>query len=92
MDAYDQLERVDGPESFLKFVQLLIEDREREIGKPIDLCGRGANGWENHTIEDFLEAAAAWAKDSDFGARQGMSDESPWKRFAAFLWCGKIYE
>ncbi len=29
------------------------------------------SGWENHTIEDFLEAAVAWGKGSDalIGAR-----------------------
>ena len=47
---------------------------------------------QNITIEPFLEAACAWAEDTDFGARQDLSGASPWKKFAVFLYCGKIYE
>jgi hypothetical protein len=46
----------------------------------------------NHTIADFLDAAVSWAEDSSFGAQQGLIDAAPWKRFAVFLYCGKIYE
>lgn len=41
---------------------------------------RQATDWQNDCIEDFLDSAHAWA------------DASPWKRFAVFLYCGKIYE
>ncbi|MCR9116860.1 MAG: hypothetical protein NXI22_07895 [bacterium] len=89
---HEKLEAVDGPDTFLAFVRELIADREGETGQPTDLCGRGVNGWENHTIEDFLEAAMAWAEASDFGEQQDLRDASPWEKFATFLWCGKIYE
>jgi hypothetical protein len=58
----------------------------------IDDCGRGLAGWENHTIESFLEAAGSWAHATDFGFPQGLADASPWKKMAVFLYCGKIYE
>ena len=92
MEPYDLLEKVDGPDTFLAFVNELRSDRMSEVGRPIDAAGRGASGWENHTIEDFLEAALRWAEDSDFGARQDLKDASPWLLCATFLYCGKIYE
>ncbi|MBC3875094.1 DUF7660 family protein [Undibacterium flavidum] len=83
----------DGP-SFLAFVAELRSDRELEVQshKEVDDFGRGSNGWENHTIESFLEAASAWAESSDFGLKQGLSAANPWRQFAVFLYCGKIYE
>ncbi len=74
------LEQVQDPESFLRFVVALQEDRIDE------------EEWENATIQDFLGASIAWAKDSDWGARQGLSSESVWKQMAVFLYMGKVYE
>jgi len=78
---HKQLEAVDDEATFLAFVQALAVDRRND-----------AEHWENGTIEDFLEAANAWAEASDFGASQGLSAASPWRKFATFLYCGKIYE
>ncbi|MEM9345093.1 MAG: hypothetical protein AAGB26_00620 [Planctomycetota bacterium] len=86
------LELVDGPKSFLAFVRKLHEDRLSELSKETDPFGRGQNGWENHTIESFLEASIRWGEDSDMGASQDLADSSSWKRCAVFLYCGKIYE
>ena len=92
IELHEMIEEVNDEKSFLKFVEALTEDRSLEDSKSVDLCGRGSRGWENHSIEDFLEAAHAWAESTNVGASQGMSEDSPWKRFAAFLYCGKIYE
>ncbi len=81
MQLHEQLEAVTDEATFLEFVQALANDR-RADGKT----------WENDSIEDFLEAAGSWADDSGFGDRQGLSAASPWKKFAVFLYCGKIYE
>lgn len=90
------LEAVVDEASFLIFVTALRENRESEAAGQkitgIDPFGRGPNGWENHTIESFLNAAAAWAEDSEFGKRQGLGYANPWRKFAQFLYCGKIYE
>jgi len=81
MQLHEQLETVTDEATFLEFVRALAEDR------------RGNGGaWENDSIEDFLESAGNWAEDSEFGAKQGLSAASPWKKFAVFLYCGKIYE
>ncbi len=92
MELYELLETVDGPASFLEFVRALQADRISETKHATDMFGRGVSGWENHTIEDFLEAAIAWADSSKFGSNQGLSGASPWKMCAKFLYCGKIYE
>lgn len=81
MQLQEQLEAVTDEATFLEFVRALANDRRAE-GK----------AWQNDSIEDFLEAAGSWADDSGFGARQGLSAASPWKKFAVFLYCGKIYE
>ncbi|MFZ6687685.1 DUF7660 family protein [Undibacterium sp. SXout11W] len=92
MKLIEQLELVQDEASFLEFIRALKTDREAEGIKSDDLVGRGKNGWENHSIEDFLGAALSWAEDSNFGMNQGMDNAALWKRFAVFLYCGKIYE
>jgi hypothetical protein len=91
---YELLEAVTDGASFLAFVEELRSDRELEVQshKEVDNCGRGSNGWENHTIEDFLEAATAWAEASNFRTKEELSATTLWKKFADFLYCGKIYE
>lgn len=82
--------------SFFAFVRALIADRcaavvsERE--NPRSPYGPDAGGWESTSIEGFLEAALAWAEDSEMGTTQGLPHEPSWRTFAAFLYCGKIYE
>lgn len=78
---HEQLETVNDEATFLAFVQALAVDRLSD-----------AEHWENRSIEGFLEAASAWAEDSEFGSKQGLSAVSPWRKFATFLYCGKIYE
>lgn len=92
IELHELIEQVSDEKSFLKFVEALIEDRSLEDPKSVDAFGRGLRGWENHSIEAFLEAAHSWAESTNVGSTQGMSKDSPWKRFAAFLYCGKIYE
>ena len=86
---------VNDEESFLAFVRALEADRRLAAkGEPDDLHGYGAaRGWQNSTIEQFLESALAWAEDSRFGRSQGLADDaSTWQRLAVFLYAGKIYE
>ncbi|MGX9776718.1 DUF7660 family protein [Janthinobacterium aestuarii] len=81
MQLHEQLEEVTDEATFLEFVRALATDRRGN-----------AQAWENDSIEDFLEASSCWAEDSEFGSNQGISDVSFWKKFAAFLHCGKIDE
>jgi hypothetical protein len=89
-DLYEKLERVTDRQSFFDFVKALIEDREDEVAKeksnPSNSYGPGANGWENSTIESYLAAALAWAKDTQMGQTQGLTEELSWKSFAVLGW------
>ena len=78
---HERLEKVTDEETFLTFFQALIVHSRCD-----------AEHWEHKSIEDFLEAASAWAEDSAFGSQQGLSLTSPWRKFATFLYSGKIYE
>jgi hypothetical protein len=88
------LDQVSDRESFFRFVRALIADKEdsaaRERLSPSSPYGPTANGWENGTIEAYLDAALAWAESTNMG--QGLPAEPSWKSFADFLYCGKIYE
>ena len=92
----DLLERVNSEESLLTFIAALAKDRRdavvAEKDNPSSPYGPDAGGWENTSIEGFLEAAAAWAESTNFGLTQGLLPDNPWKRFAVFLYLGKIYE
>ncbi len=96
MELHEQAEAVHDSCTLLEFVRALIADRKDELRKelidPSSPHGRGANGWENGTIEAFLDAACSWAEASDFGRLQGLRDSNPWCQFAVFLYCGKICE
>ncbi len=93
MELIDYLNKVEDQNSFIVFVKALQADKEEENRKEIlsnPYC-HGWNGWENTTIEGFLESAIAWAEDSGFGDNIEKTDNL-WKKFAMFLYGGKIYE
>lgn len=96
MQLHEALDSVTDATSFLAFARLLAEDRRDEVQKvaanPSQPFGAGANGWENDTIEGFLGAAISWAEATNVGLSQGLASDNLWKRFAVFLYCGKIYE
>jgi hypothetical protein len=81
--------------SFLAFVRELAADQRlaANLEKQEPHRHGAPRGWQNATIEQFLEAAVSWAEDSDFGRRQELGpDASPWRHLAVFLYAGKIYE
>jgi hypothetical protein len=67
-DLDELLERVLDRDSFLAFVRGLVADRVAEAAKereqPSSAYGLRANGWENGTIEAYLDAALAWTEDN----------------------------
>lgn len=94
MEIYKFLEKVCDEQSFLDFLQILMNDRLEEVQKekvnPSSPYGPGANWWENNTIEGFLESTIAWAEDSKNG--ENKIEGNPWKRCAQILYMGKYYE
>ena len=95
-DLQSKLDAVRDEASFVAFVTALAADREEEVAKekasPSSPYGPGANGWENGTIEAFLDASAAWAAASTNGLKYYQKPENPWKRCADIIYMGKIYE
>ena len=95
MKLHEYLEQVTDQDSFLEFARALMADKADEDRKerehPSNPYSHGWNGWENNTIVGFLDSAIAWAVASRFGEKEG-SVENPWKKFALFLYGGKIYE
>ncbi len=94
-DLDNLVENVKDRESFLVFVMALVADREEAVKiekeKPSSPFGSDAKGWENSSIEHYLESAAAWAE--AWIGREGELPEKPsWKSFARFLYAGKYYE
>jgi hypothetical protein len=90
-DLNKLLEAVDSKETFIEFTQALkndkIDEEKKEKIYPSSPYGPGANGWENSSIEMFLDAMEAFAQDSH------LIDEQPsWKNFALLLYAGKFYE
>ncbi len=96
MELHDLLESVSDEQSFLRFVNALRKDRELDAAAekmmPSSPYGPTQCGWENVTIESFLESACAWAEDTGFGDSQNLGESTPWRKFATFLYLGKIYE
>ena len=95
MKLEDLLDRVKDHQTFLEFARALQADKadedQKENENPSEPFSPGWNGWENNTIAGFLEAAIAWAEDSDFGNKT-VKPDNLWKEFALFLYGGKIYE
>lgn len=83
VEISDLLNQVNDEQTFLRFARALMED---------GAVATEENGWQNSTISGFLESAIAWAEASDFGVSQGLQPSNPWRQFAVFLYCGKIYE
>ena len=88
---FEVLESVSDEPSFVRFVELLAADRDSADSLSLTVDGLKGD-WANQSIADFLKAATAWAKDSDFGERPGPKPTNPWRLFAQFLWAGRGYE
>jgi len=90
------LDTVVDEDTFIEFLSALEADwndeREKEKVKPSAKFGPGANGWENGTIGNFLEAAGRWAIDSKDGLEFYRKPSNTWRRAADILYMGKIYE
>ncbi len=95
-DLDSALDAVVDEDSFVRFLSALAADRADEVRKekaaPSSPYGPGANGWENGSIEQFLDAASSWAESSRNGLPRYNRPDNPWKRCADILFMGKIYE
>lgn len=95
-DLQSKLDMVCDEDTFISFLTALAADRADEVRKekmtPSSPYSAGTNGWENGSIESFLESAAAfgiaWKKNPT-----GLpATDNPWKRCARIIYAGKYYE
>lgn len=95
-DLYEALCVVHDEETFLQFLLALRDDREAsrmmEQASPSSRFEPDAKGWENTTIERFLETAVRWARDSMNGNPFYERPQNPWRRCADILFAAKGYE
>jgi hypothetical protein len=95
-ELFEALQSVCDEETFLQFMLALQEDREASIAqekiRPSSPYGPDARGWENTTIERFIEAAVRWARDSVNGNPFYTKPDNPWRRCADILYAAKAYE
>jgi hypothetical protein len=90
------LESVHDEGTFLQFLLALRDDREASIVQedvaPSSKFVPEAGGWENTTIERFLDTAVRWARDSVNGNPFYKQPDNPWRRCADILYAAKGYE
>lgn len=96
MNFDELLKTVNDEKSFISFIEALgmdfAEDRSLEQTTPSSPYGPGSLGWENGSIDTFLDAAAAWAISSSRSSQANACISNVWQRCAAILLAGKFYE
>jgi len=95
-DLFELADQAKDEASFQAFLMALAGDKAEEEAKeklqPSSPWGPGANGWENGSIDVFLERACAWARSTCQGTEMYQPPENPWTRLAHILHAGKFYE
>jgi hypothetical protein len=92
MELHEKVERVNSRDTFLEFVSALRDDllasHAKEARTPSSPHGPAAGGWENPSLDAYLEALHAWTE--DMGDR--IAEPPSWRTFADMLYAAKIYE
>lgn len=92
MELDKLLEKVNDEQSFIEFAKALQADKEDEEFKvkanPANPYSQGCYGWESNTINQFLDSAIAYTQDNTAWKKE----TNLWKKFAYFLYGGKVYE
>jgi hypothetical protein len=95
-DLIAAAEVVADERAFIRLLQSMVLDRQdeqqKELARPSSPYSAGANGWENWSIEAFLEAAAAWAEATSRTTNLGGEASDAWCRAAMIIVAGAFYE
>jgi len=81
MDLNERIDSVVNKETFINFMEALIDDYKN---KPEE--------WENLSIDMFLDAINRWAEDFNFRDPDINFERPDWKTIAILFYMGKIYE
>lgn len=86
-----QIGKINSFDAFIEFLTELEDDRRKSVelekNNPPSPYEPQHGGWENTSIEDFLESMRAWLLD-----QKNFPKEPSWELFAAALEAGKTYE
>ena len=95
-DLMSLADAVSSEQSFIRLLQEMAVDRadeqEKELAALSSPYRPGANGWENSSIEAFLEAAAAWARATQDTSSLEATAPNIWRRAAQIIVAGAFYE
>jgi hypothetical protein len=95
-DLISAAEAVADERAFIRLLQMMALDRQdeqqKELATPSSSYSTGATGWENGSIEAFLEAAAAWAEATSQTTNLGVGASDAWRRAAMIVVAGAFYE
>jgi len=81
---HDQIKDVNSKERLAEFVAALLQDLENN-----------REGWENDTLDRFLEAMESWIRSMDNyykNTDQPIPDTPTWRTFAEILLAARVYE
>jgi hypothetical protein len=84
MELYERAENVKSREDLFEFINHLRRDLQANKDE-----------WENRTLEDYLEAMAAWICDMEgfyMSKNQPVPKQPTWKTFADILYASSMYE
>lgn len=84
MTLFEEIENVKGREELIQFIHSLRKDLQTNKEE-----------WENTTLEDFLEAMAAWVNDMEgyyLHSNEPMPTQPSWKTIADILYASSKYE
>jgi hypothetical protein len=95
-DLVSAAQAVADERAFIRLLQMMALDRQdeqqKELASPSPPYSAGANGWENGSIEAFLDAAAAWAEATSRTTHLGAGPSDAWRRAAMIVVAGAFYE
>ena len=94
VDLDELLRSVNDEQSFIGFIEALGSDfaseRVFQETTPSSPYGPGALGWEDGSVDAFLDAAAAWATSSSNSSMSNAPVSNVWRRCATILLAAKF--
>ena len=81
MSLAEKMQQVNTRQDFVEFVQSLRQD-----------FAQHTNEWQNHDIDAYLDALAAWAEDYYQLSDVQEPENADWRFISLLLYTGKIYE
>lgn len=84
MNIYTEIKNVKTKEEFLRFLEILANDRRSNEDE-----------WENKSVEDYLLSIQSWIEDMDGYYENNnieVSQNIDWNFIANIFYVGKIYE